>query len=144
VYSFARISAVVGMKVEDFYQMGHRRFIRLLEKGGKAHEVPAHHQITEALVAYMEAAAISPEGNRRTDALRMIYRRSTASGIAGDVCCHTIRATGITVYLQNGSSLEIAQQIAAHESRPHHQTLRPHLGLGGLGCRMPRSARLPH
>lgn len=135
VYSFARISAVVGMKVEDYFQIGHRRFIRLHEKGGKEHEVPAHHQITEALGAYMDAVGI--EGDRkgplfrtfkgktqqitdkpmsRTDALRMIYRRAAASGIPGDVCCHTFRATGITVYLQNGGSLEVAQQIAAHES----------------------------
>ena len=29
---------------------------------------------------------------------------------------HTFRATGITAYLRNGGKLEIAQQIAAHES----------------------------
>jgi integrase/recombinase XerD len=31
-------------------------------------------------------------------------------------CCRTFRATGITTYLQNGGTLEHAQQIAAHES----------------------------
>ena len=30
--------------------------------------------------------------------------------------CHTFRATGITAYLKNGGRLEIAQQMAAHES----------------------------
>jgi integrase len=30
-------------------------------------------------------------------------------------CCHTFR-TGIATYLQNGGTLEHAQQIAAHES----------------------------
>jgi integrase/recombinase XerD len=30
--------------------------------------------------------------------------------------CHTFRATGITIYLLNGGSLEKAQQMAAHES----------------------------
>ena len=30
--------------------------------------------------------------------------------------CHTFRATGITAYLENGGTLEHAQQIAAHES----------------------------
>jgi hypothetical protein len=34
VYSFARISAVVGMNVEDFYQNGKRYWFRLHEKGG--------------------------------------------------------------------------------------------------------------
>ncbi len=29
---------------------------------------------------------------------------------------HTFRATGITAYLKKGGKLEIAQQIAAHES----------------------------
>jgi integrase len=31
-------------------------------------------------------------------------------------CCHTFRATGITAHLQNGGTLEHAQQIAAHQS----------------------------
>ena len=30
--------------------------------------------------------------------------------------CHTWRATGVTVYLENGCRLEHAQQMAAHES----------------------------
>jgi integrase len=29
---------------------------------------------------------------------------------------HTFRATGVTAYLKKGGKLEIAQQIAAHES----------------------------
>jgi integrase/recombinase XerD len=33
-----------------------------------------------------------------------------------DVCCHTFRATGITVYREGGGALEKAQQIAAHAS----------------------------
>ena len=52
----------------------------------------------------------------RTDALRMIWRRAAAAGIATELSCHSFRATGITVYLQNGGLLEHAQQMAAHES----------------------------
>lgn len=52
----------------------------------------------------------------RVDALRMIYRRATAAGLDVHVCCHTFRATGITVYLENGGTIERAQQIAAHSS----------------------------
>jgi integrase/recombinase XerD len=37
-------------------------------------------------------------------------------GIRTEISCHTFRATGITTYLKNGSKLEIAQQMAAHES----------------------------
>ena len=36
VYSFARVSAVVGMRVEDYYQQGKRWWLRLQEKGGEA------------------------------------------------------------------------------------------------------------
>ena len=39
VYSFARVSAVVGMRVEDYYQQGKRWWLRLQEKGGKHHAV---------------------------------------------------------------------------------------------------------
>src|SRR5260370_20548974 len=35
VYTFARVSAVTGMNVEDFYQQGRRSWVRLHEKGGK-------------------------------------------------------------------------------------------------------------
>lgn len=37
VYTFARVSAVVGMNVEDYYQQGKRWWVRLHEKGGKHH-----------------------------------------------------------------------------------------------------------
>lgn len=40
VYSFARVSAVVGMNVADYYMNGKRGWLRLHEKGGKFHEVP--------------------------------------------------------------------------------------------------------
>ena len=48
--SFARVSAVVGMRVEDYYQQGKRWWLRLQEKGGKHHAVPVHHK-AEAYLA---------------------------------------------------------------------------------------------
>ena len=135
VYSFARVSAVVGMRVEDYYQNGKRWWIRLHEKGGKFHEVPAHHNAEAYLDAYLRAAGIVEDhkgplfrsavgktglitANRmsRRDALRMVKRRALAAGLSGNVCCHTFRATGITAYLDNGGTIENAQAIAAHES----------------------------
>ena len=59
VYSFARVSAVVGMNVEDYYQQGKRCWLRLQEKGGKQHEVPVHHKAEEYLDAYIKAAGIA-------------------------------------------------------------------------------------
>ena len=52
----------------------------------------------------------------RTEALRTIKRRVKAIGLSDKVSCHSFRASGIAVYLENGGSLEHAQAIAAHES----------------------------
>ena len=133
VYSFARVSAVVNMRVEDYYQQGKRWWLRLQEKGGKHHAVPVHHKAEAYLDAYLAVAGIAAEkstplwrsmpraGGRgarrmsRVDVFRMIKRRVTAVGL-GEANCHTFRATGITAYLLNGGTLERAQAIAAHES----------------------------
>jgi len=134
VYSFARVSATVGMNVEDYYPQGRRMWLRLHEKGGKRHDVPAHHNAEAYLDDYLQAARIRDEAKgplfrtvsrrreltltrmHRADVLRMIKRRAHQAGLATAVCCHTFRATGITAYLENGGSLEHAQRIAAHES----------------------------
>ena len=47
VYSFARVGAVVAMNVEDYFPQGRRYWFRLHEKGGKQHDVPAHHKAEE-------------------------------------------------------------------------------------------------
>ena len=44
-FAFARIGAVVAMRVEDYYPKGKRWWVRLHEKGGKRHEMPAHHTL---------------------------------------------------------------------------------------------------
>ena len=43
IYSFARISAALAMRVEDYFPQGKRWWLRLHEKGGKNHEMPVHH-----------------------------------------------------------------------------------------------------
>jgi integrase/recombinase XerD len=134
VYTFARVSAVVHMRVEDYYENGKRSWIRLHEKGGKRHEVPAHHNAEAYLDAYLEVAGIREENKTplfrsvdkqrritanpitRTDVLRMVKRRAQGAGLPSSTCCHTFRATGITAYLENGGTIENAQAIAAHES----------------------------
>jgi integrase len=60
-YTFARVSAMVHMRVEDYYQNGKRWWDRLHERGGKRHEVPAHHNAEEYLDAYLDAAGIWEE-----------------------------------------------------------------------------------
>lgn len=134
-YSFARVSAVVAMNVEDYYANGKRWWFRLHEKGGKFHEVPAHHKVEQYMDAYLAATGIAGDKgtplfrslDRRGDltdnrlvrqrVLEMIKRRARQAGLSPDrICCHTARATGITAFLLNGGTVEAAQRIAAHES----------------------------
>ena len=58
VYSFARVSAAVGMRRQDYFRQGLRGWLRLHEKGGKRHDVPAHHRAEEAVEAYLDAGGI--------------------------------------------------------------------------------------
>ena len=57
-FAFARIGAVVAMRVEDYFPKGKRWWVRLHEKRGKRHEMPAHHTLEAYLDAYIEAAKI--------------------------------------------------------------------------------------
>ena len=134
LYSFARVSAVIGMRRQDYFRQESRGWLRLHEKGGKRHDVPAHHRAAETLDDYLEAAgldeakaplfqSVDPAGRRLTGralsrrlVLAMIKRRAAAAGLPPSTCCHTFRATGITAYLSNGGTLEHAQQIAGHAS----------------------------
>jgi site-specific recombinase XerD len=117
VYSFARISAVVGMNVEDFYPSGKRCWIRLHEKGGKFHEVPVHQKKTPLFrTAPGKSGRLSERRMNRKEALQMIKRRAKAAGLPANICNHTFRATGITTFLLNGGTVEKAQAIAGHES----------------------------
>jgi site-specific recombinase XerD len=135
VYSFARVGAMLTMKVEDYYTQGKRGWVRLHEKGGKQHEMPAHHNLEDYIDGYVTAAGIAADKkgplfrtakgktgmlseNRmaQPDVWRMIRRRATKAGIKTEIGCHSFRATGITNYLENGGTLEKAQVMANHES----------------------------
>ena len=50
--------AVLGCGRQDYFGQGSRGWLRLHEKGGKRHDVPAHHQAAATLDAYVEAATI--------------------------------------------------------------------------------------
>jgi site-specific recombinase XerD len=135
VYTFARVGAVIKMRVEDVYVQNRRTWIRLHETGGKRHEMPCHHLLDTYLNEYLEAthAASKPKeylfrstrgrGGELTDnpiaqpdVYRMIRRRAATAGIRPKIGNHTFRAAGITEYLRNGGKLKIAQQMANHES----------------------------
>jgi len=145
-FSFARVEAAVSMNIEDYYQNGKKWFIRLHEKGGKDHTMPAHHKLEECLDAYIEAAGgfdafpeEPKEGRKkslrplfrttrgrsgqlthrrmhRVDAWRMVRRRAADAGIRMAIGNHTFRATGITNYMTNGGDLKYAKEMANHAS----------------------------
>jgi integrase/recombinase XerD len=124
----------VNLKVEDYFQNGRRSVLRLSTKSIKEHDVPCHHRLDQCLHDYIEAAGIADDihGNlfrtarRKTGQLttnplfqqeaHRIRRRAKAADIETRIGNHTFRATGITAYLKNSGKLEVAQQIANHES----------------------------
>jgi site-specific recombinase XerD len=86
-FAFARIGAVVAMRVKDYYPQGKRWWVRLHEKGGKRHEMPAHHSLEAYLDAYIKAAGIG-------DASKSPLFRSAIgrTGQLGDKPIHRIDA----------------------------------------------------
>jgi integrase/recombinase XerC len=135
VYSFARVGAALGMKVEDVFTQNRRLWVRLHEKGGKDHAMPCHHNLEQALSAYLEGNGIEngpkdplfrtigrgtskltrtslPQANAHA----MIRRRAAAACIETKIGNHSFRATGITAYLKNGGTLEKAASMANHAS----------------------------
>jgi integrase/recombinase XerD len=133
-YTFARIGAVIQMKVEDYYIQKRRGWVRLQEKGGKVNELPCHHNLETALDEWLAGSGLanepdaplfptlrsgkleSPTPLPQANVHMMIQRRAAAAGIRTKISAHSFRATGITTYLQNGGKLEVAQQMAGHES----------------------------
>jgi Site-specific recombinase XerD len=132
VYTFGRVSAVLGLNIDDYYQVGRGMRIRLQEKGGKHHEMPAHHTAIEYLDAYITSLGADDgplfrtlnrqrtgfTANRldRREALAMVKRRTRAAGLGERFNNHTFRGTGITAYLSNDGALERAQYMAGHAS----------------------------
>jgi site-specific recombinase XerD len=134
-FSFARIGAAIGMKVEDVYTQNRRLWLRLHEKGGKVHEMPCHHLLEDYLHAYIDGCGLAgdPKGPLfrtigrgtgkltrnplpQSNAHAMICRRAASAGIKTTIGNHTFRATGITAYLKNGGQLETAAAMANHAS----------------------------
>jgi site-specific recombinase XerD len=135
VFSLARVGAALTMKVEDVYTQNRRLWVRLREKGGKAHAMPCHHSLEEYLHAYIDGAGLASDPKRplfptiargtgclstaamtQADAHAMIRRRAAAANIGTLLGNHSFRATGITDYLKNGGTLETAAAMANHAS----------------------------
>jgi integrase/recombinase XerD len=123
-YTFARVGAVVALKVEDYYPQS------------KVNEMPCHHNLEHYLDTYLEASGGQQAGKgaplfraaigktkqltenqmSRVDVWKMVRRRAHDAGIETKIGCHTFRATGITDYLKNDGRIEIAQRMAGHSN----------------------------
>jgi len=141
VYSFARVSAVVNLKVEDYFPLKKRWWLRLQEKGGKVNEMGCHHKLEEYLDAYIEAAGIADEKKgrlfraaigrtgklsdrpmSRVDAWYMVRRRANDAGLEAAIGNHSFRAIGLTDFLLNGGEITTAQRMAGHANIRTTQT----------------------
>lgn len=135
LFTFARIGAALNLACDDVFSRAGSSWISLHEKGGKIHEMPLHHQAERIVLAYLKIAASGPSKsqalfqsyNRKTgqlsgrrllhaNAYAMVQRRARAAGITTVICNHTFRATGITAFLSNGGTLEMAAKLANHAS----------------------------
>jgi site-specific recombinase XerD len=134
VYTFARVSAVAALKVEDYFPLKKRWWLRLQEKGGKINEMGCHHKLEQYLDEYIAAAEIgehkkgplfraalgktkklSDRPMSRFDAWYMVRRRAADAGIEAAIGNHSFRAIGITDYMDNGGDITIAQRMAGHQ-----------------------------
>ena len=132
-YSFARVSAAATLRVEDYFQQGNARGSGSTRKAGSDTKCRAIMRWTRTWTPGSELLALArtrkvhfsahsqgQQAHRESDGaerrLYMIKRRAKEAALPYSTCCHTFRATGITTYLQNGGTLEHAQQIAAHQS----------------------------
>jgi hypothetical protein len=49
------------MNIEDYYVQGRRSWVRLHEKGGKRHDVPAHHLLETYIDEYLTETGIASD-----------------------------------------------------------------------------------
>jgi integrase/recombinase XerD len=141
-YTFARVSAMIRMRVAAYYEDGKRGYAstRKAAAGTRCRATTMQSRILSPIS--MPPASVAKRNRRssgawtrrvtanpmaRTDVLRMITRRAEEAGLPSSTCCHTFRATGIIAYLENGGMIENAQAIAAHES-PRTTTLYDRTG----------------
>lgn len=57
VYTFARVDAAIGVRVEDVYVQGRRTWVRLHEKGGMVREMPCHHNLDKYVMRISSSMA---------------------------------------------------------------------------------------
>jgi integrase len=133
LYTFVRVGAALSMKKGDVLQRQHRMWVRLMEKGGKSHEMPCHHELEDTLREYLidcesasdaaylfrsvdRSSQLSGKRLQSANAYQRVQVHARAAGLDCHVTSHSFRATGITTYLSNKGTLELAAKMANHSS----------------------------
>jgi len=134
IYTAARIGAVAGLRLRDFFDVGDQYCLRFLDKGGKSREIPVRHDLQGFLFDYIGVAGLAgaPAESplfrstiRRTKALtgsgmtaddigRMVKRRMRDANLPDRLSPHSFRVTTITDLLAQGVALEDVQHLAGH------------------------------
>lgn len=132
-YSFARVGAIVRLTGKDYYAQGKNVTFNFHEKNDKYNPVPAHHIAQKHVDEYIEVSgaflqrelALFRSIDKYTQQLKdtpmttnivyqMIKRRCAKAGLPPEITCHSFRGTGITNFITNGGTLEMAAKIAGH------------------------------
>ena len=94
VYSFARIGAALGMRVEDAFTQRRRLWVRLREKGGKQHEMPCHPTLEAYLRDYIEGTGrLTRTVLSQVNSYAMVQRRTEAADIGTRIANQIFRAS---------------------------------------------------
>ena len=143
VYSFARIGAAIGMRVEDVFPQNRRLWVRLHEKSGKQHAMPCHHNLESYL--HHISTARPPRTIRRRFCSRPTTERpgqltgtplpqpnayAMIQGGPRRGRHHDPRSAmtrsgrqGVTAYLKNGGTLEGPRKWRTMLQHAHHAAL---------------------
>ncbi len=134
IYTAARIGAVAGLRLRDFFDTGGQFCLRFVDKGGKSREIPVRHDLQTFLFDYIVTAgldtnfgdiALFRSAVRRTRVLterglsagdigRLVKRRMRDAGLPSRLSPHSFRVATITDLLSQGIPLEDVQHLAGH------------------------------
>ena len=134
IYTAARVGAVAKLRRMDFYKGGEQYCLRFHEKNGKVREIPVRHDLSLAILEYLEHSGLqyalpasplfrttirksrSLTQNLMTadDMGRMMKRRLQDAGLSTRFSPHSFRVTTITDLLEQGVPLADVQYLAGH------------------------------
>ena len=137
ILCIVRAGAIPSLKVRDYEQHGGKRWLRLHAERPDSHLVPVHPVAAGYIDAYLLAAGTrddddvplfrplaGPAGMVATlatgrDVLRAVRQRARAAGITTSINTHTLRATGLALFLNEGGTWEEAKALVGYH-HDHH------------------------